>query len=84
VSIPSLKYNNRTYSIDVFEGDVSRAISHYANQLERVEDVTTGLLTGIEDVWQFAILIFICSQIAKNTEQDLRRLMNEFRRRENN
>lgn len=84
VTIPSLKYNNRTHSIDVFEGDVSRAISHFANQLERVEDVSTGLLTGIEDVWQFSILIFICSQIAKNTEQDLRRLMNEFRRRENN
>jgi hypothetical protein len=84
VSIPSMKYNNRTYSIDVFEGDVDRAISHFANQLERVEDVTTGLLTGMEEVWQYSLLIFICSQIARNTEHDLRRLMNEFRRRGNN
>jgi hypothetical protein len=84
VTIPSLKYNNRTCSIDVFEGDVTRAIAHFANHLERIEDVTTGLLTGIEDVWQFSVLIFICSQIARNTDQDLRRLMNDFRRRANN
>ncbi len=83
IAIPSLRYNNRTFSIDVFEGDVTRAVAHFANQLEREEDVSTGLLTGTDDVWQFSILIFICSQIARNTDIDLRRLMNEHRRRLN-
>ncbi len=83
ISVPSMTYNNKTFSLDIFEGDVSRAVSHFANQLEREENVTCGLVTGQEDVWQFAVLIFICSQIARNTEVDLRRLM-EHHRRENN
>lgn len=81
ITIPSLKYNNHTYSLDVFEGDVRRAVAFYANQMEREEDVATGLLLGHEDVWQFSILIFICSQIARNTEVDLKRLMDDFRRK---
>lgn len=82
ITLPSLKYNNQTYSLDVFEGDVRRAVSYFANQLEREEDVATGLLLGHEDVWQFSVLIFICSQIARNTEADLRRLMEDYRRNE--
>ena len=82
VSIPSLKYNNHTSSLDVFEGDVSRAVSFFANQLEREEDVVTGLMAGNEETWQFSVLIFICSQIARNTELDLRRLMEDYHRRE--
>ncbi len=81
VSLPSLKYNNKTYSLDVFEGDVSKAISFFANQLERQEDVMTGLLTGRDETWQFSVLIFICSQIARNTHLDIRRLMDDVRRR---
>ena len=82
VSIPSLKYNNQTSSLDIFEGDVFRAVSFFANQLEREEDVVTGLMAGNEETWQFSVLIFICSQIARNTELDLRRLMEDYRRGE--
>ena len=80
VALPSLKYNNKTYSLDLFEGEVSRAVSYFANRLEREEDVLTGLLTGHEDSWQLSVVIFICSQIAKNTEVDIRRLMDEYRK----
>ena len=80
VSLPSLKYNNKTMSLDLFEGDVAKAVSFFANRLEREEDVATGLLTGHEDIWQLSLVIFICSQIARNTESDIRRLMDEYRR----
>lgn len=80
VTIPSLTYNNKTSSLDIFEGEMTRAIAHFANQLEREEDVSCGLLAGHEDVWQFSILIFICSQIARNTGMDIKRLMDDFRR----
>ncbi|MBF0595729.1 MAG: hypothetical protein HQL22_12295 [Candidatus Omnitrophica bacterium] len=82
ITVPSLKYNNQTHSLDIFEGDVRKAAAYFANQMEREEDVATGLLLGHEDVWQFSVLIFICSQIARNTEVDLKRLMDDFRRRE--
>ena len=81
ITLPSLKFNNQTYSLDIFEGDVRKAVSYFANQMEREEDVATGLMLGSEDVWQYSVLIFICSQIARNTEVDLKRLMDDYRRR---
>lgn len=80
VALPSMHYNNKTHALDLFEGGLDKAISFFANRLEREEDVATGLLTGQEDIWQLSVVIFICSQIARNTEHDIRRLMDEYRR----
>lgn len=81
ISLPSLKYNHKTYSLDVFEGELSKAKEFFANQLERQEDVSTGLLMGRDETWQFSVLIFICLQIARNTQVDIQRLMDDLRRR---
>ena len=81
VSLPSLKYDNKINTLDIFEGKVEDAIKHYGNRLQREENTSTGLLVGPEDVWQFSLLIFICSQIAKNSSTDIRRLLDEFKRR---
>ncbi|MEI8010855.1 MAG: hypothetical protein WCI27_00035 [Candidatus Omnitrophota bacterium] len=80
ISFPSLKYNNTTHSLDVFEGSMDRAVSFLANQLERTEDVASGLITGHEETWPFSILIFICAQVARNTDFDIKRLMDDYRR----
>jgi hypothetical protein len=82
VSMPSLKYDNKTHQLDVFEGHLDKAVKFYLSELQQKENVTSGLLIGPEDVWSFSLLIFICSQIARNSEVDLRRLMEEFRKRE--
>ncbi len=80
ITLPSLKYDNKTHSLDVFEGDVQAAIQHYGNFLQRQENTAAGLLTGPEDVWPFSLLIFICAQIAKNSVADIRRLLDEYHR----
>ena len=82
IAFPSLKYNNKTSSLDVFEGGMDRAVPFVANQLEREEDVMRGLVTGHEETWPFSILIFICSQIGRNSDMDLKRLMDDYRRRQ--
>ena len=81
VALPSLKYNNKTNTLDIFEGKVEAALQHYGDRLQREENTSTGLIIGPEDVWQFSLLIFICAQIAKNSAADIRRLLEEFRRR---
>ncbi len=81
VSFPSLKYNNKTLSIDLYEGKLDAAITHYLEQLQQEENVSTGLITGPEDCWQFSVLIFIGSQIAKNADTDIRRLLEEYKKR---
>ena len=81
MSIPSLHYNNKTYMIDIFEGNLNKAISHYKDMLQHQENVQAGLMTGPEDCWQFSLIIYICSQIAKNADIDIRRLLEEYKKK---
>jgi len=81
IRLPSMKYNNSTASLDIFEGELQKAVEKYHNQMQRQENVTTGLIVGPEDCWAFSLLIFICAQVAKNAEKDVERLLDEYRRK---
>lgn len=81
VTLPSLKYNNKTFSLDIHEDKLKNALKFYKDQLEHKEDVHTGLVVGPEDCWQFSVLIFICSQVAKNVPTDIKRLWDDYRKR---
>ena len=81
ITLPSMKYDNKIFSLNVFEGTLDDAIGVYGNRLQREENTSSGLLCGPDDVWQFSLLIFICSQIAKNSSTDIRRLLDEYHKR---
>ena len=83
ISLPSLRYDNQTNSLDIHEGKLSSAIKEYEELLQQQENVTTGLIAGPEDCWQFSLLIFVCSQIIKNADQDIRKLLEQHRKRNN-
>jgi len=83
ISLPSMKYNNQTSSLDVFEGKLDEAIKHYGNHLQSQENTSTGLLIGPEDVWPFSLLIFICGQIARNSSSDIRKLLDQWGHKNN-
>ena len=78
VTMPSFKYNNETYSIGVREGGLDQAVSYYKEKFQRKEDVHTGLLVAPEECWQFSLLIYMCMQTAKNTEDDIRNLLEKY------
>ena len=78
VQFPAMKYNNLNHSTDIFEGSLSKAIEHHKEQLQRGENVHTGLVAGPEDCWQFSILLFVCGQVAKSADGDIRRLMDDM------
>jgi len=82
ITMPSMKYNNQVYSVDVHEEKLEKAIGSYHNELQRKEDVQTGLLVGPEDCWQFSLLVYICMQVARNTESDIRRLLEKYHNEE--
>ena len=81
VKFPSLKYNNKIYSLDLFEARLKKAIEHYHDELQREENVSTGLIVGPEDCWQFSVLIFVCTQVIRSADGDIRRLLDEFKRK---
>lgn len=84
VRLPSLRYDNQTSSLDIYEGRLTEAIAHYQDILQRQENTSTGLLKVPEDCWPLALLIFICTQVARNADQDIRRLMDDYHRRPEN
>ena len=81
VTLPSMKYDNKVFSLDVFEGKMEDAIGVYGNRLQREENTSSGLICGPDDCWQLSLLIFVCSQIAKNSSTDIRRLLDEYHQR---
>ncbi len=82
VTFPSMKYDNKTHSINIYDSHIKKAVAHYSDILQRREDVHSGLIVGPEDCWQFCVLIFICSQIAKSASSDIRKLFDHFRKRD--
>ena len=78
IRFPSYKFNNKTDSLDIFEGSLKKASDRYKLQLQKKEDVHTGLIMGPEDCWQFSVMIFICSMITKSADKDIRRIIEDF------
>ena len=81
ITLPSMKYDNKVSALNVFEGKIEDAIGVYGNRLQREENTSAGLICGPDEVWQLSLLIFVCSQIAKNSTMDIRRLLEEYHKK---
>ncbi|MBN1405190.1 MAG: hypothetical protein JW946_01570 [Candidatus Omnitrophica bacterium] len=79
VRFPSLRYNNQVSTVDIYEDSLKKAIAHYKDKLQRMEDVHTGLIAGPEDCWQFSVLIFIGIVASRSAQQDIRRLFDGYK-----
>ena len=82
IQFPSLKYRHQVSSLEVFEGALAKAIEHFKTQLTISEDLKTGLVIGPEDAWQFSILLLVGALVVRSAEGDLRRLLEEWRKRQ--
>lgn len=79
IRFPSMKYENKIASLDIREEKITKAINFFSQQLQKQENVSTGLVIGPEDCWQFSVLIFICNQVVRSSEGDIRKLFERFR-----
>ena len=82
IRFPSLRYRHEHSSLDLREGSLKDAITHFTDTLRRSENIATGLVIGPEEAWQFSILILVGSLIARSSEGDLRRLLEDWKRRQ--
>ncbi|MFH1613032.1 MAG: hypothetical protein ABIB46_04830 [bacterium] len=81
IVLPSLKYNNKSYSIETFEGSLEKAIDKFSVDLEQKKDIDYGLITGADDSWNFSLLIYVTNLMNKFVGNDL---MNLFKKYKNN
>ncbi len=82
VQFPSLKYRHQLSSLDVREQSLQKATEHFSRQLTVAEDITTGLVLGPEDAWQFSVLLLVGALVIRSAHGDVRRLLEEWRRRQ--
>lgn len=82
ISFPSLKYQNKTDSLEVFEGELSKAVQKFSEDLARREDVATSLVVGPEDTWPFSLLICVAGQAARAAQGDVRKILDRYRRKD--
>ena len=82
IQFPSLKYRHQVSSLDVLEQPLQQAINRMTEQLTMAEDITTGLLIGPEEAWQFSLLLLVGALVVRSAEGDLRRILDEWRKRQ--
>ncbi len=84
VQFPSLKYHHQLSSLDVIEGSLQHAVDRFREQLTAAEDIRTGLVVGPEEAWQFSILLLVGALVIRSAKGDLRRLLEEWQKRQRN
>ena len=82
IQFPSLRYRHELSSLDVYESSLQKAADQFHQQLKASEDITTGLVIGPEDAWQFSILLLVGALVVRSAQGDLRRILEEWRRRQ--
>ena len=83
ISFPSLKYKNEIYNISVHEGNLEKSIGFFSDQLERKEDIHSGLIVGPEDSWQFSVLIYVTAMAARSASSNIEQIIERLRRGRN-
>jgi len=79
ISFPSLKYEHEISKLDIYEGSLEKAKSYFKQELERTEDVETGLIIGSEDTWQLSLFIYVGLLVGKSLPSDLKRLWEKLK-----
>ena len=80
IKLPSLRYSNTVEELDLDEASLGKNADKYRKQLERQEDVSTALILGPEDSWQFSVLLYIASLIGRCARSDIMNLMDKMYR----
>lgn len=75
VRLPSLKYRNSGQRLETSEQPVEREVARVLETLSRREDLDTGVIVGITDVWQFSLLIYVFSQVVRSAGGDVRAIL---------
>lgn len=79
IRFPSLKYHNTIDELDLENRSLSKSVKDHKNRLERVENVSTALLIGAEDCWQFSILLYMAGLVARCARRDIVNILNRYR-----
>lgn len=82
IHFPSLKYHHVSSTLDVAEQSLQKTVDQHVQRLRHAEDVTTGLVVGPEDAWQFSIVLLVGALVVRSADGDLKRILDRWRKRQ--
>jgi len=74
VQLPSMKYSNTQVKLEVFDKPVEEVVKEYKELLLRKEDIDTGVIISIPDIWQFSLIIYLANLVAKSIDNDIKNI----------
>lgn len=81
INLPSLKFKNQTYTLEVLETSLEKTIKYFLQELEKKENIDSGLIVGPDDVWQFSLLIYAVGLMNRSLPYDIESFLKDLRQR---
>ena len=78
IRFPSMKYNNALEQIEVEESSLARQVDKARKKLEKAENVSTALILGPEECWQFSVLFYMAALVGRCARTDIMNLMDRM------
>ncbi|MCS7151182.1 MAG: hypothetical protein NZ928_02195 [Endomicrobia bacterium] len=75
VQLPSMRYSNSEIKLEVVDKPLEDVIKEYQELFQRKEDIDTGLILSLPDIWQFSLIIYLASLVIKSAENDIKTFM---------
>ncbi|MBF0216653.1 MAG: hypothetical protein HQL30_06645 [Candidatus Omnitrophica bacterium] len=82
IRFPSMKYNNTVYELDVEDLTLAKCSKKHRGRLEKEENISTALVLGPEECWQFSLLLYMASLVGRCVRNDILNLLNRMHRDE--
>ncbi|MBI2191459.1 MAG: hypothetical protein HYU36_05695 [Planctomycetes bacterium] len=74
-SFPPGKYSNIETRLDIYEGSLQQALTHYKRDLEAREDALTGLVSGPSDIWAVSLFVYVGKMVEHSAVDDIQELL---------
>ncbi len=56
-------------------------MDYFSREMEKREDVHSGLMLGPEDCWQFSVIIYVATLAVRSLPGDLEKLLDDFNKK---
>jgi hypothetical protein len=78
VKFPTARYENAGGELEVVTGPLEGAIERTLEELERQNDIRTGVIRGPEDKWGFSLLGYVGQMIVRSTPGNIGEYFEHF------
>jgi hypothetical protein len=75
VRFPPATYKNSNSSLDVVPGPLDGVVEDNVNKLDQKNDIRTGVICGLDDLWAFALLEYVGQMVVNSAESNINEYM---------